>query len=297
MNTNESGTEGAFSRNYTMYGLLVVVFFCGLWILDMWAILFLLILLLFLYMGLIERYLFNTMTKFYQEYGNNIPRLNFFLYSMLSLGLSYVSYMVFIGAFPIRSFNINGLDFFTTYAKSLLLTLIFGYLLLFWRLFIISTRISNLLIYKLGLYGMIYRFIIIIRSIYVTNYWIRYFSENQNASFFSVLQSSSTTIASLYLMMKSFFLIILIWDFSSIRNNFITQYRKFFSEYKTIQCEKCQHDVSIPLPCGHSLCKSCMRKYIRSSPFCPVCNHNMNQAPLHAMSGGFSSYTSVFCCF
>ena len=42
-NHNDWNVEGAFARNYTMFGLLIVVLFCILWLADIFDIVLLLL--------------------------------------------------------------------------------------------------------------------------------------------------------------------------------------------------------------------------------------------------------------
>ena len=292
----EENTEGSFARNYTMYGLLIVVILCIIWL---WNILFI-GLFIFIILSLYFAAEFNfhkTMHSLLSSpKGVIFPRTIYIFWSFLSFGLAAISFLIYSDSFFFLKVTGHPLSFTYIYQKSLLITISFTLSFLGLRLFLLGTNLLDLVRFECGLFGLIYRFLFVVRTFIVTNSWIQYFAEDEEITFMSVLQSQKLTLPGIYVAVKALFIAILIWDLETSRCRYKTVYKRSFMKTKG-KCDGCGNDnAEIMLMCGHKFCCYCKRSKINKCPFCPVCHKEVHPPVRFAYTDGYSSVASIFCC-
>ncbi|EAY04304.1 hypothetical protein TVAG_250640 [Trichomonas vaginalis G3] len=154
----------------------------------------------------------------------------------------------------------------------------------------------NLVAFKCGFYGIIYRFIFIVRTVAVTKNWIVYFTESVNMTMTDVILSKHLSIASLYVAIKSVFIAGLIWDFHSCWKQYKHVMKHAISESSGI-CSFCQTaPATISLLCSHKVCQTCYKSQIYKAPYCKTCQTEIVPTLQFAFTDGYSSISSIFCC-
>ena len=109
------------------------------------------------------------------------------------------------------------------------------------RLFLISTRLLDLVRFECGLFGLIYRFLFIVRTFIVTNSWIQYFAEDESITFMTVLRRDTLTLPGVYVAVKALFIAILVWDLETTREKYRDAYKKSFIKTKG-KCNLCENN-------------------------------------------------------
>ena len=290
----EESAEGSFARNYTMYGLLIVVILCIIWL---WNILFIGLFLFFI-LGLYFAAEFNlhkTMHSILSKESVVIPRTTYLLYSLSSFLLAVICFLIYNDTIKHPQVTGSPLSFTYIYQKSLLITITFSLSFLGLRFFLLSLHLMDFIKFQCGLFGLLYRFLFVVRTLIVTGPWIKYFAEDENITFLAVLSNNRITLPGVYVAVKALFVAILIWDLETSRCRYKAAYKKSFIKTKGV-CEICMNQCDFELHCKHKFCSSCRRTKLSKYPFCPICGKEVHSTVRFAYTDGYSSVASIFCC-
>lgn len=290
----EQSSEGSFSRNYTMYGLLIVVMLCTIWLWNILLIGVILFATLALYF-IGEFRLHKNIHDLMSIPNTTISRPKFLISSIFIFGISAFCFLIYEDTIPFIKIRGQPLSFTVTYERSLLLTVSFSLSFLGFRLLFIALNIMDLIEFECGLYGLIYRIIFIVRTLIVTGSWIQYFAEDEDATFRSVFLSDKLSLPGFYIAIKALFMAMLIWDLGSSRVKYKCAKKKALKRSKGV-CDCCGKECKFVLQCGHKLCLSCRKHKISTSPFCPTCIQEVCKPVRFAFTDGYSSVASIFCC-
>lgn len=168
---------------------------------------------------------------------------------------------------------------------------------------LLSSGLINFKATRRGFFGVFQRIFIIMRNIIVIPVWLGYFCSNQNPEFSDIFSRQKTSWCKVYLVMKSFIQLWLLWDFgSTIKNYGSNRYTAFVSttqEEATDECIICQDDPYEPvkLPCGHIFCYKCLFRWLEDNNTCPICRSNIVESKPIEFGDGFMPYTTLFSCF
>lgn len=312
MNINDSlNIEGAYARNYTMFGLLMVVIFCCLWLADIFTISLIVGSVVFVFF-IIEFTLHNRLEKLFADD-------TFVFYTPVQLSVisliggffSFICFKIIFQSYKFAHFNINELNLVSTYAKSLLLSLAISYLVLMAKAMILSMNLVGYINVKRGIFAFAHRIAVLLRSFLVTKYWLKYFSDSQDATFFAIVFSNDFSLSQIYLIVKFLFIAQLIWDFDGIRRAYLASFSTIYhipDPDRIDECLICQstnvnlnpnknHQQIVELRCCHQFCYSCISKALNEKPFCPICLSAPIDVPKFSYYDGFFSFSSIFCCF
>ena len=302
-NLNDWNVEGAFSRNYTMFGLLVVVLFCLIWLTDIYdaAILIFLLLVIFFFS---EHFFTHKIGNILNdpEYDFPFTKTTTLLKCAFYTFLSTLSLLSFLGYFNLTIQSFSPISLVSSYIRSLLISLSIFFVLLALKSFLIGLRLVSPLDIKRGLFAMFHRISVFIRALLVTPIWLNFFSDSQNAKLIPIIKSQDFNICKMYLIAKAVFFAELIWDFDVVRYTFYLSYQKLFMKFINGNCKECGickkvSNYQIDLKCGHSFCPECIEAEFKVRPFCPVCDKSPIDEPKIAFYDGTVSLSSIFCCF
>ncbi|KAK8889335.1 hypothetical protein M9Y10_034081 [Tritrichomonas musculus] len=302
-NHNDWNVEGAFARNYTMFGLLVVVLFCLLWLADIYDIIFIFILTLSVFFY-IETKLSNNISKIMNEPDFEFPfnASGVIFQSLICIFSAIIMILVYVDYFNLTISLMNPLSFVVNYTKSIALTMVVFNFYLALKIILVGFRIASIFQVKRGLFAIFHRFAIFLRSLLITRKWIDFFSNSMHTKLIPIIISKDFSICKMFLISKSIFFAELIWDFDVVRYTFYTSYRKLFAPIQCKEDTNCDicHKPSlnqIKLDCGHIFCQQCIDEALHDRPFCPICNEPPVKDPTFAFFDGAISLAAVFCCF
>lgn len=293
-NIVEETEEGTFARNYTQYGLLVVVMLCIIWLWNYLSIGILLFAILAFYF-LVEFNVHQILQSLTIKLNVIIPRTKLILYSFISFSISILTFLIYKDSISFFKSKAEPTAFFTAYYKSIILTLFYSNILLGFKLLCLSLNILDLIAFKSGKFGILYRLFFIIRTVSVTTNWIKYFTENVDTEFLDVVFSKQISIASFYVAVKSVFIAGLIWDLQSCYKQYKRVMKKAFSEVEE-PCSQCDAQTSLKLLCTHNLCLNCLKMQACKAPYCKVCQSELIPTMQFAFTDGYTSISSIFCC-
>jgi len=297
MKTNEVWTtEGAFARNYTMFGMLSFVLFCGLWLIGVSSVALPFLGFLF-YLFFLEYNLHKTIEKLLENPSYPVPKKEMIVKSGISIMMAVYCGLYLSPKFS-KLFLDNGINLLSTMAKSLVLSLVYFLVFLSVKELVLGLSVISMLSIKKGSFGIAYRVLIIVRTVSVTNYWISYLN-NSKCSFTQVFMGKGNTSSTLYAMAKVFFIANLLWDLDIVSH----YYRSFVSSIMTLGsiadncliCNKESNDICY-LPCNHHFCNNCLNRALKNHPFCPECNECLGSNPKFSFFDGYISFASIFCC-
>lgn len=300
MKANEAWRmDGAFSRNYSMFGLVSIVYFCGLFIVKFWrsGIYILFVLIVFF---LMEFRLDKLIEEILEDQKLTINRLSLFVQSIFILFFSIYFGSTVFNILPESIYKPDDLSFITTYTKASIFSLILFMVFLSFKQMCISLKIVRPFALKSGVFGVCYRIIVIIRTILVTKTWMLFFSQKKEISIIHEFLYGKFSRATFYLGMKGFFMMFLIWDLDNTISEvsfFIKKmYKKGRLNYTCGLCKK-KNVPLVYLSCQHCMCEQCAVNMLTSSPFCPICKAPIPVDPPFSCSYGYVSLSTIFCCF
>ena len=291
--------DGAFTRNYTMFGLLVVVIFCGIFLLEFWEITS------FFFVTLIS--FFVVEYSFHRQISSALESGEPARFSVPAcfggvIWIVGVALFVLFGRVPWFPPVHSALCLVSTYCKSLLVSLVLFCLFLAFKLVAVSAGIVKLIQVKRGCFAILHRAIVLLRSFLVTPFWIAYFGDSESICLWEVVFGTHEgfTMVRAYIVLKCIYYSQIIWDLDSVRREFLSCWSNIVSPCGGEEpCGVCgrQSDDEVALQCGHKLCAECAKAAINRSPFCPMCAKPVMDTPKFAFFDGSVSFSSVFCCF
>lgn len=163
----------------------------------------------------------------------------------------------------------------------------------------ISLNLVSVYDLKRGLFGFLYKWIILIRTIFVTYYWLKYFSKMRDVSIIYEISHSSFDLLHFYISLKALYISFLLWDLDNTRRvirNVLSKMYKLTPIYQNCPICHQSHKQMALLKCDHAICESCARKSLEMSPFCPICNASPYEGPTFSYLDGTISFSSLFCC-
>ena len=211
--------EGAFTRNYTMFGLLVVVIFCGIFLMEFWQITgFLLLTLIVFFAG--EYSFHRDLGKSLEDQGS--PSKVFLIEALAFIGVAIFAGAVSTGRVSQIPLDPTGLGLMTVYCRSLLVSTSIFSLFLAFKIIAVTTGLIRLLTVKRGCFAILHRVLVLLRSLWVTPYWVAYFSDSTTLSMWSVVFGSHSgfLLVRAYVVLKCVYCSQLIWDLDSVRRGF-----------------------------------------------------------------------------
>lgn len=282
-----------------MFGLTIVVYFCGLFIMKQWRT-------TFLFLGFIvtffvlEFFLNKTIDgminnpKFQIKYGV----LLFFGFFM-GIGAIFFIFNIW-NWLPHEVYDHKSNDFGSTYLRSLIISLVIFQIFLSIKLFLVGSKVVKAFDIKRGYLGLLYRIVVILQNIIVSFFWIKYFEGNDKISFINGFMGKCRPSTEAYIAAKFLMLAYLLWDLTGVVKDIERAKLKFIvygmvGDYCEL-CHKSTFDV-VHLRCGHSFCEGCIIKSIFAHPFCPVCGEPPLDMPNYSFNDGYPSLASLFCCF
>jgi hypothetical protein len=200
------------------------------------------------------------------------------------------------------SVNCTENSFLASYSQAIFMSIAIFSLFLSLKLAIVRFPYVKLYWIKRGFFGLFHRVVIWLRSVFVTYIWVRFLSESPSETPFSAIfhYRDALTTTKLYLALKCLFFTQLLWDFDSMRREFLLDWWNSFTVgHGLSSCSICHQEVPeyIILPCGHELCLNCYRLHLPSKPFCPICKVPIMAKPKFAFADGSLSISAIFCCF
>ena len=294
--------EGSFTRNYTIFGLLIIVLFCGLFLLEIWVVTLVIFLtLIFLFT---QEYLLHT--KIETLLSNPELTVNFkshIFHGFISIFCGSLFFAVHLGIIHIPMFDISQVDLLHTYMRSLVVTIAYFHSFHATKQLLIGFGQVKLMHIACGCFAIIHRVIILLRFVSVTPFWISYFinQENLQTSLHFIIFSDGISITKIFIFFKVCYLSFIVWDLDCVRKSYFMLYHKLApipDEYDN--CFVCHIEIPgkmIPLKCGHTICAKCASEKFNTSPFCPVCGVLLIHKPSLSFYDGEISFSAVFCCF
>lgn len=300
---NDWNVEGAFARNYTMFGLLIVVLFCILWLADIYDIVLIHLSNLIIFFC-IETKLTTKISQMMNDPEFPFPFTNssVIIQTIICISSAIFMTLVYYDYFDLTISSMSSLSFVVNYSKSIALTLIVFNFYLALKIVLVGFKIASVFQVKRGLFAIFHRFSIFLRSLLITAKWIDFFSNSEHTKLIPIIISKDFSICKMYLIAKAIFFAELIWDFDVVRYTFYTTYRSLFAQnqYQELSnCEICKKPClnEIQLECGHAFCQQCIENALNNHPFCPVCKEPPLKDPKFAFFDGAVSLAAIFCCF
>lgn len=307
MNENQAlkdwNVEGAFARSYSMFGLLVLVLFSLLWLANIYDI-FLVLVVTLLVFEIIDTRFSRNIQKMLKDPEFSFPftTFNVILQSMICIFFATIMTLVYFDFFNFTINSMESISVVVAYIKSFTLTMIFLNIYEALKIILAGLRIASTFRIKRGLFGILHRAVLFLRSAFVTYRWLALFSHDPNIKLIPIIISQEFNICKMYLIAKSIFFAELIWDFDIARYTFYNSYRKLSTPNPIARgkpCIICQvQDVpQAELNCGHNICLECLDKSMKISPFCPNCNEPVIKDAKIAFFDGSISLAAIFCAF
>ena len=291
-------TDRTFTRNYSMFGLFVIVVICLLWFLENLTISIVIFFLLFIFFSSE----FSLHQKIKSVLSNPEKRFNYKRMFIISFGFIFLSIINFLMLINYFNFNaLNSFNFISTYLKSLLVSMFLFSLFLSFKYFMIGSKFISVLNIKRGIFAIFHRIIVIIRAIIVTKYWLYFFEDSNNIKFIDIWNEKESLITKIYLVAKLIFLLQMIWDFDGARKAFLNSYSLLYSSISDLntKCMICNKKSKnqIKLKCNHIFCLKCINEHLNESSFCPICLQEPISNLHYAVFDGYVSFSAIFSCF
>lgn len=170
-------------------------------------------------------------------------------------------------------------DILIIYARSFIASAAIIIIFLAVRMFFISLGVINPNMIQRGLFAILYRMFILIRTVYVNKYWIWLFESCSSITFYDILFRQSKFLTKLYMLGKMVYILALLWDLDANRKSYLKD--------KIIR-HKCTDEGSIASIIRIDLC---------SDLFCPKCEKPFFELPKISFANGGVELYSLFFCF
>jgi hypothetical protein len=296
--------QTSFALDYAIFGLLVVVLLCGLFLLDIWRLVGFFLVTLVADFGIefhLRTLIHDTLKSRPDEAPACVIRGNAdrVISSIIIVGLLSWSVRVYMRPLSSISLNWSDNDLVATYSKSLLVSLNLFSLFLAAKWFPLLFRWVSVFEVQRGVFAMGHRVVVVARSLIVTPFWVSLFAESNSKTILSVIfdDVSDITIAKVYIVAKCVYLAQMLWDFDAIRRQYlISPGRLLGADVEAIDCPR-GHRAGGRLRCGHLVCRECAARELPGCPFCPECGFPAMENPTFALFEGHVSLASMFCCF
>ena len=286
-----------FNRTFTIFGIIIILLF-SFKLINQNKILFLILIILLPIFLKIENELKIVMNKIVtsSSYFNITP-----IYLIpWSIFLFFILIILFL--FIIFYSNLNN-NLFSIYLFTLFINLTIYLFSSILKSLLIGTGLINFKYIRRGFFGVFQRFFILISNIILSFFWIKYFCNIINISFFQIFQIEKTFSCLIYIVTKCLVLIILLWDFGfSIGDysaNGISSFRSSLPEEVIEECVVCQDKPFEPvtLTCGHVFCYQCAFKWLSENSTCPFCRTKITEPHPIEFADGFLPVFVLFSCF
>lgn len=294
--------EGSFTRNYTIFGLLIIVLFCGLFLLEIWVATLLFFVCFFIFF-LQEYRLHSEIQKLLSDPTVEISFQSSIIHGILMGCLSCFLFALYLGIIHIKMFDFSQVDLIHTYIRSLVVSLAYFTFFHSAKRLLIGFRQAKLIHIACGCFAILHRITIFLRFVSITPFWLNFFISEESIDFsiHNIINSSSFSLTKIFILSKLLYLSYIVWDLDCARRSYLLLYHKFAPKMdlndKCILCNEQNSGKMIPLKCGHVICSDCASKTFNESPFCPKCGILLISKPPLSFYDGEISFSAVFCCF
>lgn len=290
--------EGSFSLNYAMFELVTLVFLCFIFLANYWkaALYFLFIIITFFFLE------FNMHTTIDQMISNHDFTISYGSFLFKGIFVFFIAIYFTFSAFdklPEELYEKGSLSFMTIYSTTSIYSLIIFLFFYTFKSICIGLKLVSIYDLKRGFFGLLYRWVIFLRTLFVTKYWLQYFSRRHDVSIIYEIEHPTFDLLHFYIALKSLYLAFLIWDLDNIRRYIKRVIYKMFelsTQHHICQvCRKGPQDLVL-LKCEHTLCEECAKTLLTADPFCPFCHSVVYDGPEFSYLDGTISFSSIFCC-
>ena len=291
--------DGAFSRNYSMFGLVIIVYFCGIFLLQHFKITFYFLFIIILFYTA-EFKFHKFLVNYTSEPKTLLPQKKLFIQSFLYFGFTLYLGKTIFNHLPAGIYTPDDISFISTYTKTFIFSLLFFQIFLSIKQFSVASKLISIYDIKRGIFGLWYRIVVIFREIIVSKYWLQYLTQDHNVHFIDEIFHRKFDLAHFYIAGKAAFMVLLIWDLDNTRRFTSTYIRRMYHKGKiNYVCSFCKKPNMplVCLKCEHYMCEACANRMLKAYPFCPVCKQSPHEGPYFSYPDGYVSFTSVFCCF
>lgn len=287
----------SFSRYYAIFGLTMVTIFFTQVFVDYWALSMMICVSfpLFLHIELTLSTVMNDMATSSSYFG----RLPLFLYPW-----AFILIAASIGGWYMFSLPIMpDTSLPATYLYSLLQSILLFILASGFKCLLLASGLINFKLTRRGFFGVFQRLFILVRNFIVIPVWIGYFCSKPNPEFSDIFTLEKTAWCKVYMVIKSFIQLWLLWDLGSTLKNYGANRTTAFTpappEDTTEECIICQDEPYEPviLPCGHVFCYKCLVRWIEENNTCPTCRSVILESKPIEFGDGYMPYTTIFSCF
>lgn len=291
--------EGLFTLHYTIFELLVVVMFAGIFLIGiLWTAVFCFVALAFFYWDEFKLHMQIARALENPEYvlGEESNWVSVIELSVVSLACVCVLW----DAVPVIVFDCS---LVSTYAKALVVSICVNCVFLAFKMLVIGAGFINGFQVNRGVLALMHRLSRIVGSMLVMPLWTRYFMGSATATVASVLfDERDVTPGKMYVVLKCVYHARLIWNFALVHEEFVNGWNEVFTpsspskERSVCSLDGQSTDSPVVLRCGHTLCYRCAESTITVRPFCPVCKKPPIANPKAALFDSSVSFSSMFCC-
>ena len=300
MRTNEAWkSDDAFTRNNTMFGLVVIVYFCSIFMLRHLKItLYLIFIITFFFAQ--EFYFHKFLVQYTNEAKTILKQKKLLFQSFFNFGFSFYLGETTFQKLPEQLYKPGDTSFLSIYTKNCVYSLILFFVFLAIKQFCTALRIVSIYDIKRGVFGFWYRIIIILRTIYVSKYWLQFFTQKNDPNIIDEIINRKFDLAHFYLGGKALFMALLFWDLDNTRramSSYITKlYHKDKMNFDCKYCKKQNMPTVFLKKCGHGMCETCAYNKLKAFPFCPECKISPHDGPSFSYPDGYVSFPSIFAC-
>ncbi|OHT09927.1 hypothetical protein TRFO_21011 [Tritrichomonas foetus] len=286
----------AFSRTYTMIGLAMLLLVLSEFIFKCFALTFFIMIYLPLF-WYVEVMLSDVMKKMAvsSSYFNRKPiEVIPYIFGLLIV--------VILGGLFCRSI-LKSTTLLEAYFSSLFASVLIFMISSILKSILIVTGITTFKHTRRGFFGVFQRLFLIIRNLVVTPIWIQYFSSQQDLSLADLFVSVKTPYCVVYIVMKCFVQLWLLWNFSfslrDYRENAKAAFVSVPPEEVTDDCCVCLDAPTEPvrLACGHIFCYRCVFRWLTFHNTCPLCCKGVAESRQIEFADGFMPLAALFSSF
>ena len=195
-------------------------------------------------------------------------------------------------------------DFIGTYLATMYISLLIFLLSTGMKSLLLGTKFINFKYTRRGFFAVFQRIFLFIREIIVSFSWIYYFSGVWPIpSLFSIICDPQTPTCVFYIVSKSVFLIIILFDlYFTIKDytiNSAVAFKPVNPEDVDDECVICQGmpEEPVMLSCGHIFCYGCAYRWLSKNPTCPICRAPIAEKRRIEYSDGAMPLAAYFCTF
>jgi hypothetical protein len=208
-----------FSRDYQMFGLLVIVLLCSIFLLSVWK--------LALFLSIASVLLLNLESSFTAKIKSflahpdvSLDRSSFLLSSVPAAALAFASVWAYPRHFSWMELDGSQISLVATYSKSLIVSLALLSMFSFVKHVWVGVRMKSSI--EVGVLALGNRAVVLIRTVLVTRFWVCHFANSAEATVFSPFAYSAPIVTKCYAIAKILYFARLIWEFDALRRECIT---------------------------------------------------------------------------